>query len=480
MSMLKYIFFILLALAIAAPATAREGLNLPDFTKLVEANHLAVVNISTLTHNTTGPTHPGFPELDDPKFKDSPFGEFLRRFLEQQPDHGGNGIPEDFDSESSGSGFIISKDGYVLTNNHVVAGADEVTVRLTDRRQFVAKVIGTDVRSDIALLKIDAKDLPYVKTGSSESLKVGEWVLAIGSPFGFDFSVTAGIVSAKQRALPNESYIPFIQTDVAINPGNSGGPLFNLDGKVVGINSQIYSRSGGFMGLSFAIPIDIAMEVAEQLKAGGTVSRGWLGVVIQEVTRDLAESFGMDKAYGALVARILPDSPASHSDIQVGDVIISFNGHMIERSSSLPPVVGRSSLVAPADVVVMRNGVRQKLKVTLGELPTEKELRNAADTNSVNPAAKKNSFAVVVTELSEQHLQELGADTQGIWVERVLEGPAQQAGMQDGDLIVSINNRLLNSVDEFAELVQNLKSGSTVPVLVEREQGPVFLAIRVP
>lgn len=480
MSVLKTIFSILLVVSMATPVAAREALNLPDFTKLVDANHLAVVNISTLTHNEAPSVPPGFPDLDDPRLKDSPFGEFLRRFLEQQPSQGGHGRPEGYDSESSGSGFIISEDGYVLTNNHVVAGADEVTVRLTDRRQFVAKVIGTDVRSDIALLKVDAEDLPYVTTGSSESLKVGEWVLAIGSPFGFDFSVTAGIVSAKQRALPNESYVPFIQTDVAINPGNSGGPLFNLDGEVVGINSQIYSRSGGFMGLSFAIPIDIAMEVAAQLKSGGVVSRGWLGVVIQEVTRDLAKSFGMQKAYGALVARILPDSPASRSDIQVGDVIISFNGHLIERSSSLPPVVGRSSLTTPADVVVMRDGKKQNLQVTLGELPTEKALARAASPNPSNPAATENSLAVEVSELNEQHLLEFGSDTQGLLVERVLEGPAQQAGMLDGDLIVSINNRLVNSIDQFAKLVQNLKSGSTVPVLVERQQGPVFLAIRVP
>lgn len=479
MPMLKTLFFILLVFLTAMPVAAREAFNLPDFTQLVDANHLAVVNISTLTHNTA-PTHPGFPELDDPELQNSPLGEFLRRFLEQQPNQGGNGGPEGFDSEASGSGFIISEDGYVLTNNHVVADADEVTVRLTDRRQFVAKVIGTDVRSDIALLKVDANDLPFVTTGSSESLKVGEWVLAIGSPFGFDFSVTAGIVSAKQRALPNESYVPFIQTDVAINPGNSGGPLFNLAGEVVGINSQIYSRSGGFMGLSFAIPIDIAMEVVAQLKSGGAVSRGWLGVVIQEVTRDLAKSFGMKKAYGALVARILPDSPASRSDIQVGDVIVSFNGHMIERSSSLPPVVGRSSLTTPADVVVMRDGRKQKLKVTLGELPTEKDLARAVNPNPANPVATVNTFAVEVTELTEQHLQELGRETQGLLVERVLEGPAQQAGMLDGDLIVSINNRLVNSVDQFAKLLQNLKSGSTVPVLVERLQGPVFLAIRVP
>ncbi len=481
MPTLTRIIFVLLAFSFAAPVSARGNLNLPDFTVLVEQNHLAVVNISTLTHNEV-PKHPGIPDLDDPDLKDSPFGEFLRRFLEQQPNHGGNGLPEEYESESSGSGFIISADGYVLTNNHVVAGADEVTVRLTDRRQFVAKVIGTDARSDIALLKVEADDLPFVITGSSESLKVGEWVLAIGSPFGFDFSVTAGIVSAKQRALPNESYVPFIQTDVAINPGNSGGPLFNLDGKVVGINSQIYSRSGGFMGLSFAIPIDIAMEVAEQLKSGGSVSRGWLGVVIQEVTRDLAESFGMQKAFGALVSRILPGSPASESDIQVGDVIISFNGHKIERSSSLPPVVGRSSLLKPADVVVMRDGKKHKLKVTLGELPTEKELFGGASSKLVNPAGKENKFAVEVTELDEQLQQELelDSDTKGVLVERVLKGPAQEAGMQDGDLIVSINNRLLNSVAEFASLLENLKSGSTVPVLVEREQGPVFLAIRVP
>lgn len=474
MNLLQKGLLLLVLLAVSCIVTARG--NLPDFTSLVEKNHLAVVNISTLTH-VVEKAHPRIPDLDDPALRDSPLGEFLRKFLEQSPDHGnGDGaIPREFDSESSGSGFIISEDGYVLTNNHVVEGADEVTVRLNDRRQFIAKVIGTDQRSDIALLKIDASDLPFVTTGTADELQVGEWVLAIGSPFGFDFSVTAGIVSAKQRALPNESYIPFIQTDVAINPGNSGGPLFNMQGDVVGINAQIYSRSGGFMGLSFAIPIDIAMNVAEQLKGGGRVSRGWLGVVIQEVTRDLAESFGMTKAYGALVSRILPNSPAAGSEIMVGDIIVAFNGKTVERSSSLPPIVGRTPLDKPASVDIIRDGKKQTVTVTLGELPSDEELMNAATGRTAEPPVIENKLNIEVGLPQEQTGQKRGVE-----VRKIEPGPAETSGMMVGDLIVAIDNKPVPTVAQFNAVVSDLVSGRSVPVLVEREQGPVFLAVKIP
>ena len=308
----KTILFVAFLLLVSMQAHARY--NLPDFTELVEENSGAVVNISTTKQNEVKRGLP--PGMDIPDLpEDNPFGDLLRRFFGE---HGGDG--EDFfNSRSLGSGFIISKDGYVITNHHVVKGADEIIVKLNDRRELVAELVGSDPRSDIALLKLNATDLPTVRIGSSDDVKVGQWVLAIGSPFGFDASVTAGIVSAKGRSLPSENYVPFIQTDVAINPGNSGGPLFDLDGNVVGINSQIYTRSGGFMGLSFAIPMEVAMDVVDQIKTHGYVSRGWLGVYIQEVTRELAESFGMDKPAGALVAKILPDSPAEESDIKVGD-----------------------------------------------------------------------------------------------------------------------------------------------------------------
>ncbi len=452
---------------------------LPDFTPLVESNHPAVVNISILKHMSTE-NHPNIPDLNDPELRDSPLGDFLRRFLEQNPGHGNSPEPREFDSRASGSGFIISEDGFVLTNNHVVEGADAVTVRLTDRRQFTAKVVGTDKRSDVALLKIDADGLPVVKTGSADTLEVGEWVLAIGSPFGFDFSVTAGIVSAKQRALPNEGYVPFIQTDVAINPRNSGGPLFNMDGEVVGINSQIYSRSGGFMGLSFAIPIDIAMDVANQLKNSGSVSRGWLGVVIQQITRDLAESFGMDRARGALIARILPNSPAAYSDLQVGDVIVEFNGKSIDRSSYLPPVVGRSSLEKPATVVIFRDGKEQTLSVTLGELPSEDELLSSSGNNWSPGLSRDNVLKIEVAETDEEIMESLALEQKAIVIEEVFDGPAMDAGLQAGDVILSVDNQSVASIEDFSAVLDTLKPGGNVPVLVQRASGPVFLAVKIP
>ncbi|MGD2112551.1 MAG: Do family serine endopeptidase, partial [Gammaproteobacteria bacterium] len=319
--------------------TGQAG-QLPSFTGLVKDASPAVVNISTSQKVRTGmPQLPeGFEIPDLPE--DSPFGELFKYFF----DHGDEGDPGFHDAKSLGSGFIISKDGYILTNYHVVNEADEVIVRLSDRRELKAEVIGEDKRSDIALVKIEAHDLPVVKIGRSRDLEVGEWVLAIGSPFGFDLSATAGIVSAKGRSLPRENYVPFIQTDVAINPGNSGGPLFNQNGEVVGVNSQIYSRTGGYMGLSFAIPIEVAMDVVEQLKTKGHVSRGWLGVLIQDVTLDLAESFGMKKPRGALVAKVLPDSPAQAAGIKVGDVIVEFNNREVINSANLPPIVGSSQV----------------------------------------------------------------------------------------------------------------------------------------
>ena len=325
-----------LVLGVAATAQAQ----LPDFTELVEQASPAVVNISTrqkLPERAVSSSQLNIPDLEGlpPIFR-----EFFERGIPQAPRSPGGGGGHQREAQSLGSGFIISEDGYVLTNNHVIADADEIIVRLPDRSELEAKLVGTDPRSDVALLKIEGKGLPTVKLGKSEDLKVGEWVLAIGSPFGFDHSVTAGIVSATGRSLPNESYVPFIQTDVAINPGNSGGPLFNLEGEVVGINSQIFTRSGGFMGLSFAIPMSVALDVADQLKASGKVSRGWLGVVIQEVNKDLAESFGLERPAGALVAQVLDGGPAAKGGLMVGDVILSLDGKPIIMSADLPHLVG--------------------------------------------------------------------------------------------------------------------------------------------
>ena len=323
--------FVLAMLLVSTNVLARS---LPDFTELVEDYGPAVVNISTTQQIKSSRSHKQFKMPE--QIPEGPFGDLFRHFFDKD---GESREFEEHDAKSLGSGFIISKDGYVLTNNHVIKDAKEIIVRLNDRRELEAEIIGVDPRSDIALLKVEASNLPVVELGNSEKLKVGEWVLAIGSPFGFDHSVTAGIVSAKGRSLPRENYVPFIQTDVAINPGNSGGPLFNLDGEVVGINSQIYSRTGGFMGLSFAIPINIVMNIVEQLKADGTVARGWLGVLIQDVTRELAESFNMEKPRGALVAKVLPGSPAEKYGFQVGDIVTKFNGHEDTHSPNFKPSI---------------------------------------------------------------------------------------------------------------------------------------------
>src|SRR5512140_605983 len=324
---------LLLALALLLPLSAfAQARELPDFTELVEKQGPAVVNISTAQTMRAHPQIPQMPNLDE----NDPFFEFFRRFM--PPNQGES--PREFSTRSLGSGFIISADGYLLTNAHVVEGADEITVRLTDKREFKAKLIGTDKRTDVALIKIDATGLPAVRIGDPNKLKVGEWVLAIGSPFGFDNTVTAGIVSGKGRTLPQENFVPFIQTDAAVNPGNSGGPLFNMRGEVVGINSQIYSRTGGYMGLSFAIPIDVAMDVQGQLRTSGRVARGRIGVVIQEVTRDLATSFGLDRARGALVNQVEKGGPAEKAGLEVGDIITRFDGKAVGSSSDLPRMVG--------------------------------------------------------------------------------------------------------------------------------------------
>ena len=342
--------------------------DLPDFTELVEEHSEAVVNISTISYVDAQAPFQFQGNMDQ-------LPDIFKHFFGQPqvPRHDGPSQPKR-QTQSMGSGFIVSKDGTILTNNHVVDGADEIYVRFSDRRELKATLIGSDKRSDLAVLKVDAEELPSVKLGKSKNLKVGEWVFAIGSPFGFDYTVTAGIVSAKGRSLPNnnnENYVPFIQTDVAINPGNSGGPLFNMDGEVVGINSQIFTRSGGFMGVSFAIPIDVAMEVVEQLSNQGYVSRGWLGVLIQEVNKDLAESFGLDKPYGALVAQVLDDSPAEKAGIQTGDIIIEFDGEEINLSSELPQLVGRAKVGETLKLKIVRNKETKIIKLKIGELSNE-------------------------------------------------------------------------------------------------------------
>ncbi len=455
------------------PAAVAAQPGLPEFTELVEKYSPAVVNISTVTTKSFRPNPHGFSIPNVPE--DSPLYDWLRRFLGEE---GGAETPDDdAEARSLGSGLIFSSDGYILTNFHVVEGADEVLVRTSDRREYKADLVGKDKRSDIALLKIDATGLPTVKIGSAKDLKVGEWVLAIGSPFGFDHSATAGIVSAKGRSLPSENYVPFIQTDVAINPGNSGGPLFNLEGEVIGVNSQIFSRTGGFMGLSFAIPIDVAMDVAQQLRTKGRVTRGWLGVLIQDVTRDLAETFGMPQPRGALVAQVLPNSPAEKAGIRAGDIILSFNSRDLPTSGTLPPLVGSSPVDQMATLEVLRSGKTEQVPVMIGELPDEEGTSMASGDKVAEPP---NRLGLVVRDLTSEQRSTLELEKDGVWVEEVNPGPAQDAGIREGDVILLLNSQPVRSVDHFLELTKELPAGRSVAVLVQRASGRMFLAMRVP
>jgi serine protease Do len=457
----KRILLVVVAGWLASFAFIAQARELPDFTDLIEKSSPAVVNIST----TQKMKHPRMPRMPD----GTPFDEFFRHFFGD-----GDHVP-DFDTHSLGSGFIISAEGYVLTNNHVVDNADKIIVRLSDRRELAAKIVGRDERSDIALLKIATDNLPVVKIGDSGNLKVGEWVYAIGSPFGFDHSATAGIISAIGRSLPAESYVPFIQTDVAINPGNSGGPLFNMNGEVIGINSQIYSRSGGFMGLSFAIPIDVAMEVTDQLRSKGRVTRGWLGILIQEVTAELAESFGMEKPQGALVAKLLPDGPAQKAGIQVGDVIVEFDGKPVEESSMLPRLVGRSKVGEAATVKVIRNGRPLTLRVKIAELPKDEEIKLGRDDTEDQ---SDNPLGIVVEDLNAEQRKQLDV-TGGIVVRKVGSGPGQRAGLRRGDVILKLNNKDVKSVSAFAKQVEALPRNKSVPILVQRGRSTLFLALKL-
>lgn len=464
-----YFWFAALLLCLVQPLGARE---LPDFTALADSQAASVVNISVrLKEDSDIPQMFGMPDIPE----DSPMYEFFRRFLEQLPEE----RRPRRERESSGSGFVIANDGYIITNYHVVRDAEEILVRLYDRREMQAQLVGSDERSDIAVLKVDASDLPAVKLGDSGKLRVGEWVLAIGSPFGFERSVTAGIVSAMGRSLPNENYVPFIQTDVAINPGNSGGPLFNLDGEVVGVNSQIYSRTGGFMGLSFAVPINVAQDVYRQLRNTGRVSRGWLGVLIQDVTRELAESFKMERPLGALVSKVLPDSPAAQAGIEVGDVIVKFDGHEIGTSSELPPLVGAARVGAKAGVDIVRRGKKMNLKVLVAELPEQavNDQRPERDRAQTEPA---NPLNVQVLDLTDEQRQEMELADPAVMVSGVGKGPAADAGIQRGDVILMLNNTRVTSARQFAELARDLPRDRSVPVLVQRRGSPIFLALRIP
>ena len=457
--------FIVLA-ALLFSLTANAG-SLPEFAELVKENGPSVVNISTTqkkVKNKWGPKNWNMPDFP----KGHPFEDFFNRFFDEP-----NGERE-YKSKSLGSGFIISEDGYILTNNHVVDGADEILVRLSDRREYEAEIIGADEKSDVALLKINEENLPAVKVGKSSNLEVGEWVLAIGSPFGFEWSATQGIVSAKGRSLPRDNYVPFIQTDVAINPGNSGGPLFNLDGEVVGINAQIYTRSGGYSGLSFSIPIELAMDVVEQLRSNGKVSRGWLGVLIQEVTHELAQSFSMEKPYGAAVLQVVKGSPADKAGVQVGDVIIKFNGSVVERSGALPPMVGRTKVGTEVDIQIIRQGTKKTLEVKIEELKGgESEEEVAQKSSNI-----EKTIGLTLRGMTSEEKEKRKDGDYGVVVTDVDEGIGANAGIRSGDIIKMINNKPVTTVKEASEMLSDVDDGDVIPVLIERRGTPMFLAIK--
>lgn len=445
---------------------------LPDFADLAEKQGAAVVNISAthvLRNQRFSQTFP-FDEND-------PAYELFRRFLPRQLP-GTPGHPRDLENKSLGSGFIVGTDGYILTNAHVVDGADEVLVKLSDKRELKAKVVGADKRTDVAVIKIEAAGLPTVRLGDPAKLRVGEWVVAIGSPFGFESTVTAGIVSAKGRSLPQENFVPFIQTDVAINPGNSGGPLFNMKGEVVGINSQIYSRTGGFMGLSFAIPIDVAMEVQAQLRTNGKVSRGRIGVVIQEVTKELADSFGLAKPEGALVASVEKGGPADKAGLESGDVILRFNDKAVSLSSDLPRIVGATKPGTKAAVKVWRAGSARDMTLTVGEMPDEVAGRagRGGKQSEVPPA---NRLGLVLSEPTAEQRRQLGIH-HGLIVDEVRE--AGRSDLRQGDIVLALilkgTQTEIRSAAQFSELVAKLGKGANITLLIRRGDSQTFVTVK--
>ena len=462
----KPLIWIALLCFVAVPTLNADSL--PDFSALVDNEGPAVVKITVETESAQGPAAQ-IPGLDPESMP-----EYFRRFFEQMPQ---NPNPEPRRGAGFGSGFIMSDDGYVITNAHVVSDAVDIRVGLNDRREFKAELIGADPGSDIALLKIDSTELPVVSMGDSDELTVGEWVLAIGSPFGFEHTATQGIVSALSRSLPDDTYVPFIQTDVAVNPGNSGGPLFNTDGEVVGVNSQIYSRSGGYQGLSFAIPINVALGIAEQLKDTGFATRGWLGVTIQNVDQALAESFGLNKPEGALVAQVGKESPAAKGGIESGDIILKFNGKAVPYSSSLPPLVGT---VVPGDTVpvdILRDGDEMTLDVTIEALKEDGKQASAADAKA---KPEPSRLGALVNDVPAKQLDDRGIDN-GVLVEEVdPEGPAGKAGVRPGDLIISLNKKPVTSASDLDDMVAGLPAEEPVPMLVQRENSPIFMALKLP
>ena len=456
--------------AVAASSAAAVPMAVPDFSQITERYGPAVVNIS-VTGSTKVTNDSPLAQGDGDPLSGGDIGEFLRRFQQgQRPDRGEPGLPRDMPTRGQGSGFIVSADGIILTNAHVVRDAKEVTVKLTDRREFRAKVLGADAKTDVAVLKIEAGGLPVATLGKTSELKVGEWVLAIGSPFGFENTVTAGVVSAKGRSLPDDSAVPFIQTDVAINPGNSGGPLFNTRGEVVGMNSQIYSRSGGYQGVSFAIPIDVATRIKNQIVATGKVEHARLGVAVQEVNQAFANSFKLDKPEGALVSTVEKGSPAEKAGLQPGDVIRQVNGQPIVSSGDLPAVIG---LATPGDTVklgVWRQGAVKELTAHLANAD-QKPAQAAARSDA--PAQGKLGLAL--RPLRPDERRESGIDN-GLLVQQA-SGPAALAGIQSGDVLLSVNGVPVKNIDQVRAVVT--KSEKSVALLIQRGDGKIFVPVNL-
>jgi len=469
--MLRQLFYVCLFQFLMM--TGLVAKDLPDFTELAEKQSPIVVNISSIQKNRPNAMQ-GSPE-------DEQMQEFFKRFgipvppgMPPQNGRGQQPMP-DKQVYATGSGFIVASDGYILTNAHVVKDADEVMVKLNDKREFKAKVIGIDLRTDVAVLKINANNLPKVSIGNPDTIKVGEWVAAIGAPFGLENTMTVGIVSAKGRALPQENFVPFIQTDVAINPGNSGGPLFNLKGEVIGINSQIYSRTGGYMGLSFAIPINVAIDVMNQLKTNGKVIRGWLGIAIQEVTKELSESFGMKNTNGALVAGIEKGAPAEKGGLLPGDVITKFDGKLIESSSDLPKAVGNTKPGKTVVAEVFRKGGIKTLNLTVGEMPTDQA--EVIASNKQPEKSEVNRMGLVLKEAPPQQRKKMNGKKGLLVVDA--QGSAAAAGIRRGDIILALNNSEVESAEAFAKEVASIPNGKTVAVLVLRNDETLYVPVKI-
>tara|TARA_Y100000768_G_scaffold383431_1_gene365589 strand:- start:4095 stop:5501 length:1407 start_codon:yes stop_codon:yes gene_type:complete len=457
-------FLFTISLSIFIISGNANAASYPDFTRIVEDNMPAVVIVNAtrsanVSNNNDFQNPPGMPDE---------FNDLFKKFFDERQKSPKRGQP------SSGSGFILSSDGYIMTNHHVVNGSDNITILTNDQVTYDAKLIGSDKRSDLALLKINARNLPIVKIASMDNVKLGEWVLAIGSPFGFNQTVTAGIVSGKQRKLAGDNYVPYIQTDVAINPGNSGGPLFNLSGEVIGVNAQIYSRTGGFMGVSFAIPSDTVNDVYYQLKTKGKVSRGWLGVYIQEIDNKLAKSFGMDKPKGALVSKIIPNSPAEKAKLQQGDVILKFNGIDIKKSTDLPLVVGQARVGESFKVQIIRNRMTLNVPITLEELPTEDKIASI-DTKKVI-VDSISGIAVKNLTLNEKNTLQVKS---GVLVTDIDESINNNYDLKQGDIITKINNQIINNVEDFTKILNSVKNNSYANLLVYRQSTPLFIALKI-